>query len=242
MKKKYSTAEITEKLRQADILLGKGKSTLEVCKELEIRERTYCRWRRNYHGMSPDMIERYRALRKEHALRICKITVIFIVVCAGATIGLLYFVYCAFSRLDPKFRECEPATLLPDLEKQLEMKFPTKITEVKAARTAGSRDHPTESDFLVKFFAEPNTVDKFLKSFSIKITPVKYDRSSDKRKIFGARTPQWFTDPITKGKEWSWTSWRNIYIDTTDENNFVVYFMGSYFRDLDEVRKEWEKY
>lgn len=65
MKKNYSGPQIVAKLRQADILLGQGKSIVEVCKEIEVTDATYYRWRQKYGGMSPDMIKQFRALQKE---------------------------------------------------------------------------------------------------------------------------------------------------------------------------------
>jgi putative transposase len=38
----------------------------EVCKEIEVSEQTYYRWRQKYGGMSPDMIKQHRALQKEN--------------------------------------------------------------------------------------------------------------------------------------------------------------------------------
>ena len=67
MKNKHSGPQIVAKLRQADVLLGQGKSVPEVCKELEISDKTYYRWRQKYGGMSPDMIKQFRALQKENA-------------------------------------------------------------------------------------------------------------------------------------------------------------------------------
>ena len=38
MKKRYSGPQIVAKLRQADVLLGQGKTVPEVCKEIEISQ------------------------------------------------------------------------------------------------------------------------------------------------------------------------------------------------------------
>ena len=57
MKKRYSGPQIVAKLRQADILIGQGKTVPQVCKEIEISQQTYYRWRQKYGGMSPDMIK-----------------------------------------------------------------------------------------------------------------------------------------------------------------------------------------
>jgi len=67
MQKRYSGPQIVAKLRQADVLIGQGKTVAELCKELEISQQTYYRWRQKYGGMSPDMIKQHRALQKENA-------------------------------------------------------------------------------------------------------------------------------------------------------------------------------
>jgi transposase len=66
MKKKFSGPQIVAKLRQADILIGQGKKIPEVCKEIDVSENTYYRWRQKYGGMSPYMIKQHRALQKEN--------------------------------------------------------------------------------------------------------------------------------------------------------------------------------
>jgi len=66
MKKRHSGPQIVAKLRQADVLIGQGKSVPEVCKEIEVSEQTYYRWRQKYGGMSPEMIKQLRSLQKEN--------------------------------------------------------------------------------------------------------------------------------------------------------------------------------
>ena len=65
MKKRFSGPQIVAKLREADRLLGQGKSVEQVCKEIEVTDATYYRWRQKYGGMSPDMVKQHRALQKE---------------------------------------------------------------------------------------------------------------------------------------------------------------------------------
>ena len=66
-KSRHTTDQIIEKLRQADVALGKGQKVPEVCKSLEITEQTYYRWRQKYGGMAPEMTRQLRALEKENA-------------------------------------------------------------------------------------------------------------------------------------------------------------------------------
>ena len=67
MKKRFTGSQIVAKLRQADVLIGQGKNVSEVCKEIEVSDQTYYRWRQKYGGMSPEMIKEFRVLRKENA-------------------------------------------------------------------------------------------------------------------------------------------------------------------------------
>jgi transposase-like protein len=67
MMKKHSGPQIVAKLREADRHLGQGKTIPEVCKELDVTDATYYRWRQTYGGMSPDMVKQLRVLQKENA-------------------------------------------------------------------------------------------------------------------------------------------------------------------------------
>lgn len=64
---RHSTEQIIEKLREADVALGKGQKVPEVCKTLGITEPTYYRWRQKYGGMAPDLAKQMRSLEKENA-------------------------------------------------------------------------------------------------------------------------------------------------------------------------------
>ena len=65
--KKYRPEQIVEKLRQADVELGKGSTVPEVCRAIEVSQQTYYRWRQKYGGMSPEMVKELRGLQKENA-------------------------------------------------------------------------------------------------------------------------------------------------------------------------------
>lgn len=66
-KSRHTTDQIIEKLRQADVALGKGQKVPEVCKALEITEQTYYRWRQKYGGMAPSLAKELKALQQENA-------------------------------------------------------------------------------------------------------------------------------------------------------------------------------
>ena len=64
--KKYRPEQIVEKLRQADVELGKGLGVKEVCRAIEVTEQTYYRWRQKYGGMSPQLIAELKTLQKDN--------------------------------------------------------------------------------------------------------------------------------------------------------------------------------
>ena len=65
--KRHSVDQVISKLRRADVELGKGKKVPEVCKQIEITEQTYYRWRQKYGGMQPEMAKQLKALQKENS-------------------------------------------------------------------------------------------------------------------------------------------------------------------------------
>ena len=65
--KRHSVDQIIAKLRRADVLLGKDTKVPEICKQLEIAEQTYYRWRQKYGGMQPEMAKQLKTLEKENA-------------------------------------------------------------------------------------------------------------------------------------------------------------------------------
>ena len=65
-KRKYSSEEIIHKLREADVLLGQGKSIAEACKQLAVTDQTYFRWRKAYGGLKVDQAKRLKELETEN--------------------------------------------------------------------------------------------------------------------------------------------------------------------------------
>jgi putative transposase len=71
-RKRYSTEQIVTKLRQAEVELGRGLRTPQVCKTLGVSEQTYDRWRKEYGGLRFDQAKRLKALEQEN-LRLKKL-------------------------------------------------------------------------------------------------------------------------------------------------------------------------
>src|SRR5512132_865517 len=68
MKRRRHTPErIIRKLREAERLLGEGRTIPEAAKELGISENTYHRWRNQCGGMKADDAKRLKELERENA-------------------------------------------------------------------------------------------------------------------------------------------------------------------------------
>ena len=66
-RKRYKAEEILGKLRQAEVLIGQGRSVAEVCREIGVTEVTYFRWRKEYGGLRLDQARKLKDLEKENA-------------------------------------------------------------------------------------------------------------------------------------------------------------------------------
>ncbi len=48
--KRYRAEQVVNLLRQIEVAVANGKTTAQACKEAEIVEQTYFRWRKEYGG------------------------------------------------------------------------------------------------------------------------------------------------------------------------------------------------
>jgi putative transposase len=65
-RQRYSTEQIINKLRKAEVLVSQGRSLREVAKELTISDHTCYRWRREYGGIRTEQAKRLKMLGKEN--------------------------------------------------------------------------------------------------------------------------------------------------------------------------------
>ena len=66
-RRRHTREQIIRKLREAERMLGEGRTIPEAAKELGIGEQTYHRWRNQYGGMKADDAKRLRELERENA-------------------------------------------------------------------------------------------------------------------------------------------------------------------------------
>jgi len=64
--KRYKAEQIVTLLRQIEVGIANGKTTPQVCKEAEITEQTYYRWRKEYGGLQVDQARRLKELEQEN--------------------------------------------------------------------------------------------------------------------------------------------------------------------------------
>jgi len=63
----YMPEQIINKIREAEILLGRGATVAEAARQLGVTEQTYYRWRKEYGGMRVEQARRLNDLEKENA-------------------------------------------------------------------------------------------------------------------------------------------------------------------------------
>ena len=66
-RKRHSAEQIVKHLRDADQMLGEGKTVAQVCKKLGVTEVSYYRWRREYDGATRNQVKRLKELEKENS-------------------------------------------------------------------------------------------------------------------------------------------------------------------------------
>ena len=66
-RKRYTAEQIIGHLRQAEVMVGQGKSIADVLREIDVTANTYYRWRKEYGGLGLDQARRLKDLEQENA-------------------------------------------------------------------------------------------------------------------------------------------------------------------------------
>ena len=66
-RKKHTPEQVVRKLATADRMLNEGKDVADVCRERQVSEQTYYRWRNQFGGMNADDAKRLKDLERENA-------------------------------------------------------------------------------------------------------------------------------------------------------------------------------
>ena len=65
-RRRHTPEQVIRKLREAERMLGEGRTIPEAAKELGVSEQTYHRWRNQYGGMKANDAKRLKELEKEN--------------------------------------------------------------------------------------------------------------------------------------------------------------------------------
>jgi transposase-like protein len=64
--KRHKPEEIVTKLRQVEVLRGRGMPMADAVRQIGVSELTFYRWRKQYGGMSRDQLRQLKELRQEN--------------------------------------------------------------------------------------------------------------------------------------------------------------------------------
>ncbi len=65
--KRYQPEQMVTLLRKIEVEIAQGKPTPQACREAQITEQTYYRWRKEYSGLKMDQAKRLKILEQENA-------------------------------------------------------------------------------------------------------------------------------------------------------------------------------
>lgn len=63
----YTPEQSVMKMREIDVLIMQGKSTMEACRQAHVSKDTDYRWRKEFGGMQIDQVKKLKELEKENA-------------------------------------------------------------------------------------------------------------------------------------------------------------------------------
>lgn len=66
-RRRHSPEQVVRKLQLADRLLVEGKDVADVCRELQVSEQTYYRWRNQFGGLKAEDAKRLKDLERENS-------------------------------------------------------------------------------------------------------------------------------------------------------------------------------
>jgi putative transposase len=66
-RKKHTPKQVVNLLCQIEVAVAQGKTTALSCKEAEITEQSYYRWRKGYGGLQVDQARRLKELESENS-------------------------------------------------------------------------------------------------------------------------------------------------------------------------------
>ena len=65
-RRRHTPEQVVRKLQNADRLLNEDKDVADVCRELQVSEQTYYRWRNQFGGLKADDAKRLKNLERRN--------------------------------------------------------------------------------------------------------------------------------------------------------------------------------
>lgn len=65
-KKRHSAEQIIGKLREVEVLVGRGSTLGDAVRSIGVTDQTYYRWRKEYGGLKMDQARRLKELEREN--------------------------------------------------------------------------------------------------------------------------------------------------------------------------------
>jgi len=65
-RQRHTPEQIIGKLREAEVLQGKGMQVEEILRQLGVSDATYYKWRKDYGGLRIDQVKRLKQLEEEN--------------------------------------------------------------------------------------------------------------------------------------------------------------------------------
>ena len=186
-------------------------------------------------------------IRAAKIRKIVKIWILFLCVALVLSIPLAFVIGKVLIRWysSGTYYDYKPNKMVAFVEKRYNVDIPDSAREIKAAKTGMSWDG--WEGFILRFTAKPSEVNKFLETGLGTNIDSLYYRGDDRNRPYTS-SPEWWIKPIKikKGKAGSiyvedtfvkdGSSSIYVWIDTSDEENNVVYLRGIYRSELKESR------
>ena len=65
-RQRHTPEQVIGKLREAEVLQGKGMQMEEILRQLGVSDATYYKWRKDYGGLRIDQVKRLKQLEEEN--------------------------------------------------------------------------------------------------------------------------------------------------------------------------------
>ncbi|API61585.1 transposase [Sphingobium sp. GW456-12-10-14-TSB1] len=66
-RQRFTPEQIIAKLREVEVIVGRGGTAVEACRQIGIAEQTLYRWRKEYGGLKVDQARRMKDLERQNA-------------------------------------------------------------------------------------------------------------------------------------------------------------------------------